>query len=93
MKTWQILGRGEGFIRGERVVGFELSGFVLANGPDEAFEKAITIAKRDWAEISQAEKEGFPRPVINADEVVEVTGGLIVREDQVDLIWEEQTGV
>lgn len=90
MKTWQILGRGEGFVRSESVLGFELSGFVLADGLNEAFEKAITLAKREWPEISQAEKEELPRAVISADEVVEVTGGLIVGEERVELFWDEQ---
>ena len=89
MKTWQVLGRGEGFVHGESVLGFELSGFVLANDPNEAFEKAITLAKREWPEISQAEKEEFPRPVINVDEVVQVTGDLIVGEDRIELFWDE----
>lgn len=89
MKTWQILGRGEGFARGDRVLGFELSGFVLAAGPSEAFEKAIALARREWPEISQTEKGKFPRQVINVDEVVEVTGPLIVDEERVELFWDE----
>jgi len=91
MKTWQVLGRGEGFVHGKSTLGFELSGFVLADDPNEAFEKAITIAKREWPEISQAEKKEFPRPVINADEVVEVTGLRFVDEERVELFWDAQS--
>ncbi|ULU24455.1 hypothetical protein [Dyella terrae] len=90
MKTWQVLGYGEGFVRGERVLGFELSGLVFAEGPNEAFKKAIALAKREWPEISQADKEGFPRPVINADEVDEVTGQLIIDGERVELFWDDQ---
>ncbi|GLQ98800.1 hypothetical protein [Dyella mobilis] len=89
MKTWQVLGRGDGFVHGESVLGFDLSGFVVAKSPYEALEKAIAIAKRDWREISQAEKKEFPRPVINAEEVVDVTGRLIIEEDRIELYWDE----
>ncbi|MGO4505350.1 hypothetical protein [Dyella sp. 2YAF14] len=92
MKTRQVIGRGEGFVRGESILGFELSGFVLADGPDDAFAKAVTLAKRKWPEISQVEKDKFPRPVINADEVAEVTSGLVIGEDRVELFWDEQAG-
>lgn len=92
MKTWQVLGYGEGFLHAKRIVGFELSGFVFAEDANEAFEKAIALAKRDWPEISQAEKVDFPRPVINADEIVEVTGRLTVDEERVELIWDDQAG-
>lgn len=90
MKTWQVLGRGEGFVHGESVLGFELSGLVTADGPNEAFEKAIALAKREWPEISQAENKEFSGPVINAEEVVEVTGLMTVEEERVELLWDDQ---
>jgi hypothetical protein len=89
MKIWQVLGRGEGFIRGGKTLGFELSGFVSADGPNEAFEKAISLAEREWPEISQAETQAIPRAVINADEVQDVTGRLTVEVDRVELSWSE----
>jgi hypothetical protein len=89
MKIWQVLGRGEGFIRGGKTLGFELSGFVSADGPNEAFEKAISLAEREWPEISQAETQAIPRAVINADEVEDVTGRLTVEVDRVELSWSE----
>ena len=93
MKIWHVLGRGEGFVHDGTVLGFELSGFVSADGPNQAFEKAISLAKGEWPEISQAEKSGFPKAVINADEVGEVTGRLNVDLDRIELFWDERAGI
>jgi len=41
MKKWQVLAHGERFVRGGSIMGFELSGFVAAEGPDEAFLKRL----------------------------------------------------
>ena len=90
MKIWQVLGRGEGFIRDGRLLGFELSGFVSADGPNEAFEKAIFLASHQWPEIVQSDKEGL---VINADEVINVTWRLTAEIDGIELFWDEPPGV
>ncbi|MBB6187640.1 hypothetical protein [Rhodanobacter sp. MP7CTX1] len=60
MKIWQVPGQGEGFVRGGKTLGFELSGLVSADGPNEAFEKAISLAEREWPDICQAETKGIP---------------------------------
>jgi NADPH-dependent glutamate synthase beta subunit-like oxidoreductase len=88
MKLWQVLGRGEGFIRDGRIQGFELSGVVAAVDPNEAFEKAILLAKSEWPEISQSERKGSPRAVINASEVEDVTARLTVDVDRIELRWD-----
>jgi hypothetical protein len=90
MKCWQILGFGEGFLRADKVVGFELSGFVFADTLDESFARAISLAKLDHPELAQADKIDFPRPVINAEEIYDVTGRLNVDEEGVEVIWDDQ---
>lgn len=43
MRVWQIVGRGEGFVREGKVFGFELTGLVSVDGPSEAFEKRFHL--------------------------------------------------
>lgn len=93
MKMWQILGYGEGFLTANREAGFCLDGFVYADSANEAFERAIALAKRKWPEIAQAEQVDLPRPVINADEIVEVKDEVNGVEEGVELLWDEQEGV
>jgi hypothetical protein len=89
-KVWQILGRGEGFVRDGLAASFDLSGFVWGTDPDDAWQGGIAIARSQWSEIAQADLEGFPCAVINADEIedasrLEIDPALI---DQVELTWE-----
>jgi hypothetical protein len=86
---WEISAYGERFLRTDKELGFCLSGFVYANN---AFLRAIALARQDSPEISQAERVDFPRPVINAEEIHEVTGELNGVEEGVDLFWDEQEG-
>lgn len=93
MKVWQILAYGKGFLRANREAGFCLEGFVYADSSNEAFDRAIALAKRDWPEIAQAEQGDFPRPVINADEIDEFKSEVYGVEEGVELIWDEQEAV
>ncbi len=90
MRKWEISAYGEGFLRADKELGFFLSGFVYADNANNAFLRAVALAKQDWPEISQAEKVGFPRPVINAEEINEVTGELSGVQEGVHLFWDEQ---
>ncbi|WP_266160738.1 hypothetical protein [Dyella silvatica] len=90
MKIWQVLGRGEGFVRDGRLSGFELNGVVSADGPNEAFEKAISLAKLEWPELAQSDEKRLPWAVINADEVEDITARLSVDVDMIELFWDEQ---
>ena len=90
MRIWEISAYGEGFLRANKELGFCMNGFVYADDANNAFLRAIALAKRHWPEISQAEKIGFPRPVINAEEIHEVKGELSGVEEGVDLLWDEQ---
>lgn len=93
MKMWQILGYGKGFLRANRETGFSLDGFVYAESANEAFDRAIALAKREWPEIAQVEQGDLPRPVINADEIDEFKNEVDGVEEGVELIWDEQEAV
>jgi hypothetical protein len=71
MKIWQVLLVGEGFTRNGSACDCEISGFVEAAAVDAAVEEAVAIARKTYPELAQASGQ-FPRPVINADEVVEL---------------------
>lgn len=88
MKMWQILGYGKGFLRANRETGFSLDGFVYAESANEAFDRAIALAKREWPEIAQVEQVDLPRPVINAGEIVEVKEEVNGVEEGVELLWD-----
>jgi len=66
---------------------FELSGFVSAPDPNAAFVKAVHIAKKDFVEIGQAEQPGFPRAVINAEEIQEYSGTPVYELDKIKILW------
>ena len=87
MNIWQVLARGEGFHRNGSAMRFELSGFVSATDPNAAFAKAVHIAKQDFVEIGQAEQPGFPRAVINAEEVQECPGMPVHQLDKIEILW------
>ena len=87
IKRWQVLGFGEGFYRSGAKVGFELSGFIIAADPDEAFLKAVSIAKRDFPEIAQADANEFPKPVINAEEIQEAGQPSNGETDSIEVHW------
>ena len=87
MNTWQVLARGEGFRRNGSAMRFELSGFVSAPDPNAAFAKAVHIAKKDFVEIGQAEQPGFPRAVINAEEIQEYSGTPVYELDKIKILW------
>jgi hypothetical protein len=89
MKMWQILGYGEGFLRANKELGFCLDGLVYADSAKDAFDRAIALANRNWPEISQAENADPPRPVINAEEIVEVKGEPNGLEEGVEVFWDE----
>jgi hypothetical protein len=61
---------------------------VKAESVAAAIEKVEDIARRSHLELEQA-AGGFPRPTINADEVVEVgdTFPYSIDVDQVELHW------
>jgi hypothetical protein len=64
MKIWQVTIIGEGFLRQNTKMGFELGGFILAADPQSAFDKAIDLAVQDYPEIRQAENlEGKTPPI------------------------------
>lgn len=88
MKTWQVQASGEEFVRGGVKDSFELCGFVQAEGPDEAFQKALIIAKRMHPEIAHIDKQGWPKPVINADEIEDATGLRGIKIDIVEIYWD-----
>lgn len=67
-----------------------LDGFVYADHAQEALDAAITLAEREWPETSQADEVDLPRPVINAEEIVEVKGELNGAEEGVELFWDGQ---
>jgi hypothetical protein len=90
MGRWEISACGEGFLRADKELGFFLNGFVCAGNANKAFLRVVALAKQDCPEISQAEKVGFPRPVINAEEIHEVTGELSDAQEGVNLFWDEQ---
>lgn len=85
MKTWQVLAIGEGFDRLGIKMSFELSGLINAPDPDNAFSKAVEIAKADFPEIKQANVIGFPRPMINSEEIQEVSSN--IETDKIEIHW------
>ena len=87
MKIWQVAAQGEGFQRNGSNAAFELSGFILAATADEAFTKAVHIAKQQFVELGQAGYSDHPRAVINADEIEEFSGVPSSGIDQVEIHW------
>lgn len=87
MNIWRVLARGEGFHRNGSAMSFELSGLVSAEDPNAAFAKAVHIAKKDFAEIGQAEQPGFPRAVINAEEIQAYFDMPACELDKIEILW------
>lgn len=87
IKRWQVLGFGEGFERSGSKMGFELSGYINAANPDEAFFKAISIVKADFPEIEQAAAKEFRKSVINAEEIYEVGEPSNSETDRIEVHW------
>lgn len=81
MKTWQVLLIGEG-------CSCEISGFVNAESMAAAVEKVEAIARQRHPELGQA-SGSFPRPVINADEVTELSREFPypIAVDEIELHW------
>jgi hypothetical protein len=93
-KVWQIAARGEGFVRNGLVGSFALTGFVRGVDANDAWERAIAIARSRWIEIAQSDGEGVPRAVINVDEIedasrLQLDPALI---DEVEVLWEGDDG-
>lgn len=86
MSLWQVAAVGWGFMKDGLQHDCELSGLVRANNPDEAFSKVCSIATQYSPEFQQATGP-FPRPVINADEIQEVSETEHIGADQVELYW------
>jgi hypothetical protein len=88
MKTWQVLLIGEGFFVNGAQCNCEISGFVKAGSVAAAIETVEAIARRSHSELEQA-TGAFPRPVINAHEVVEVEDAFPhpIDGDHVELHW------
>lgn len=89
MKVWQVNGEGEGFVIDGMERAFELSGFVEAEDANAAFSRACELASRDHPALAQA-ADPFPRPVINAQEIIEVGAGLPVEVGKVQVDWLER---
>ena len=87
MKVWQVQIRGEGFKRGLGLEDFELSGFVEAASANDAFHAAVEAGKRSNPELEQAGGSGPVRPVINTEEIVEVTARVTSSIGEVEIIW------
>jgi hypothetical protein len=89
MAVWQVSAVGWAFIKGGVEQDCEISGFVRADDPDDAFSRVCAIARTLHPELLQAGGP-FPRPVINAEEVQEVpeTEGRDI--DKVEVYWVEK---
>ena len=88
MNIWQVSARGEGFQRNGLIMGFELSGFVVAADASDAFAKALHIAKQDFVELAQAEHPEHPRAVINPEEIQECSGAMSGHElNKINIHW------
>lgn len=88
MKTWQVLLIGEGFTVNGALCNCEISGFVNSETVERAVEKAGSIARQNHPELAQASGP-FPRPVINAEDVVELSPRFTysVAIDEIDVNW------
>jgi hypothetical protein len=88
MKTWQVLLIGQGFSVDGVARNCEISGFIDAESPADAVEKVEAIARRRYPELRQA-SGSFPRPVINADEVTELSRDFpyAIPVDEIELHW------
>jgi hypothetical protein len=87
IKIWSVTICGEGFLRQNSNMGFELSGYIKATDPNEALLKAIKLAKQEYFEISQLEKEVNPKPVINAEEIQEFADAPQDEVDKIEIYW------
>ena len=86
MKLWQVMVKGEGFVRSGVTASFDLTAFVEAESPDDAFAKACDPARQAHPELAQATGP-FPRAVIDADEIQEAAGPY-ERSGEVELEWD-----
>ena len=90
MNVWQVQIEGEGFTRENVEMSFELSGNVFAENPDQAFSKAVTLAKIENPELAQAEQKypvGVRRPVINVQEIIEINNLPNTEVEKIELVW------
>ena len=77
-------------------MGFELDGFISANNPQSAFDKAINLAQQEFPEIKQAENienKPPPVPVINAEEIDEFSDAPQGEIDKIEINWHEEQNV
>jgi hypothetical protein len=89
-RVWQVIGTGEGFVRNGVRAGFDLSGFVCADDPNTAWTRAMEIARTRWPELAQADAEGFPRAVVNANEIEDASRLDLdpAEVDRIAIAWE-----
>lgn len=87
MGIWQIQIWGEGFVLDGEEASFELDGIVKAANVSGAFDMAVALAKQQYPELSQAEHSPGPGPVINAEEIQELSEAPESQIDKVELFW------
>ncbi len=90
MNVWQVQIEGEGFAHGKVEMSFALSGNVFAENPDQAFSKAVALAKIENPELAQAERKypvGVRHPVINVQEIIEINSPSNTVVEKIELVW------
>lgn len=93
MKVWSVQIRGEGFLRQNSRMSFELSGFIEAADPNDAFTKAVSLGKKQYPELNQAEKQESPRPAINGEEIVEFVNAPRSEINKVEIHWASERNI
>jgi hypothetical protein len=87
MGLWSVLAVGQGFLRPEGTVSFELYGVVSACDSGSALSKAIDLATRQWPEIAQGNQASDSGAVIHAEGINEVALVPGMEVDVVDVSW------
>src|SRR5215472_13471686 len=93
-KVWQVQGFGEYFLRRGRRSNVEVSGFVRAEGPDDAWRRVIEMARDAYPEISQIDDQSIPRAVLNCDEIEDASALDLAPEqiDRIEVYWDDREG-
>ena len=97
MKVWSVSFRGENFKTtiGDRsgTFGFDGHTFVEATDPNTAFEAALDKFRQAYPDFIVASKPVLGGPIVNPEEINEITGDATISLDTPELDWFATDGI